>query len=118
MVPDKAARVRNFHRSTLHALQELVQAAGLKHPSEVNAHHIVRRLTDTEVRLLSNLILQVEPGALLGDMTDQHNVFRMYWPMASAHSFQASRPAVSASGPPLHAGGAGGMSAASRATRA
>ena len=103
---DKAERVRNFHRSTLHALQELVQAAGLCHPSEVHAHHIVRRLTDTEVRLLSNLILQVEPGALLGSMTDQHNVFRLYWPMASAHSFQASRPAVSASGPPLHAGGA------------
>jgi glutamate synthase domain-containing protein 2 len=102
-VPDKAERVRNFHRSTLHALQELVQAAGLCHPSEVNAHHIVRRLTDTEVRLLSNLILQVEPGALLGALGDQHNVFRLYWPMASAHSFQASSPAVTASGPPLHA---------------
>ena len=99
VVLDKAERVRSFHRSTLHALQELVQAAGLCHPSEVHAHHIVRRLTDTEVRLLSNLILQVEPGALLGSMTDQHNVFRLYWPMAS-------RPAVSVSGPPLHAGGA------------
>jgi len=99
VVLDKVERVRSFHRSTLHALQELVQAAGLCHPSEVHAHHIVRRLTDTEVRLLSNLILQVEPGALLGSMTDQHNVFRLYWPMAS-------RPAVSVSGPPLHAGGA------------
>ena len=28
VVPTKADRVRNFHRSTLHALQELVQAAG------------------------------------------------------------------------------------------
>ncbi|MES2402019.1 MAG: FMN-binding glutamate synthase family protein, partial [Pseudomonadota bacterium] len=44
VVPDKADRVRSFHRSTLHALQELVQAAGLQHPQEVNAHHIVRRL--------------------------------------------------------------------------
>ncbi|WP_029527291.1 FMN-binding glutamate synthase family protein [Polaromonas glacialis] len=115
VVPDKAARVRNFHRSTLHALQELVQAAGLCHPSEVNAHHIVRRLTDTEVRLLSNLILQVVPGALLGPMQDQHNVFRLYWPMASAHSFQASRPAVSASGPPVHADGALEAAPATRA---
>ena len=39
MVPDKAELVRSFHRSTLHALQELMQAAGLKHPNEVNAHH-------------------------------------------------------------------------------
>ena len=104
VVPDKAGRVHNFHRSTLHALQELVQAAGLQHPGEVNAHHIVRRLTDTEVRLLSNLILQVAPGALLGPLDEQHNVFRLYWPLASAHSFQASRPAVPPSGPPVQTG--------------
>jgi glutamate synthase domain-containing protein 2 len=90
VVPDKADRVRNFHRSTLHALQELVQAAGLEHPREVNAHHIVRRLTDTEVRLLSNLIMQVQPGALLGPLDKLQNVFREYWPMANAHSFKAS----------------------------
>ena len=94
VVPDKADRVRNFHRSTLHALKELVQAAGLRHPQEVNAHHIVRRLTDTEVRLLSNLILQVEPGALLGPLDAQATVFRLYWPLAHAHSF-ASCPATS-----------------------
>ena len=76
VVPDKAERVRNFHRSTLHALKELVQAAGLHHPSEVNAHHIVPRLAATEVRLLSNLILQVAPGALLGPLDAQHAVFR------------------------------------------
>ncbi|MFX7825289.1 glutamate synthase-related protein, partial [Acinetobacter baumannii] len=28
VVPDKAERVYRFHQSTLHALQELVQAAG------------------------------------------------------------------------------------------
>ena len=94
VVPDKADRVRNFHRSTLHALKELVQAAGLRHPQEVSAHHIVRRLTDTEVRLLSNLILQVEPGALLGPLDAQATVFRLYWPLAHAHSF-ASCPATS-----------------------
>ncbi len=90
VVPDKAERVRNFHRSTLHALQELVQAAGLSHPSELSAHHIVRRLTDTEVRLLSNLIMKVQPGALLGSLDAQDNVFRQYWPLASAHSFRAN----------------------------
>ena len=89
VVPDKAERVRSFHRSTLHALKELVQAAGLHHPQEVSAHHIVRRLSDTEVRLLSNLIPQVAPGALLGPLDAQHSVFRTYWPQASARSFQA-----------------------------
>lgn len=88
VVPTKADRVRNFHRSTLHALQELVQAAGLDHPQQITAHHIVRRISDTEVRLLSNLVMQVKPGALLGPLDDQHNVFRTYWPLASAQSFQ------------------------------
>ena len=89
VVPNKASRVHNFHRNTMHALKELVQAAGLTHPTSVTAHHIVRRLTDTEVRLLSNLILQVEPGALLGSLDTQKKVFRLYWPLASAHSFAA-----------------------------
>ena len=89
VVPDKADRVRNFHRSTLHALQELVQAAGLGHPRQITAHHIVRRISDTEVRLLSNLVLQVQPGALLGSLDEQASVFRLYWPLASAQSFQS-----------------------------
>jgi glutamate synthase domain-containing protein 2 len=88
VVPDKAVRVHNFHRTTLLALKELVQAAGLRHPNDITAHHIVRRLTDTEVRQLSNLILRVEPGSLLsGDMSAQHNVFKYYWPIASAEKF-------------------------------
>ncbi|RYF41584.1 MAG: FMN-binding glutamate synthase family protein [Comamonadaceae bacterium] len=91
VVPDKATRVHNFHRSTLHALKELVQAAGLTHPRDITAHHIVRRLTDTEVRLLANLIMRMEPRALLdGRLEDQHNVFKMYWPMARADQFSAA----------------------------
>ena len=89
VVPDKAERVFHFHQSTLHALQELVQAAGLDHPRGITAHHIVRRIDDTEVRLLSNLIMQVKPGALLGPLDGLHKVFSIYWPQADAHSFRA-----------------------------
>lgn len=99
VVPDKASRVAQFHRSTLHALQELVQAAGLQHPKDITAHHIVRRISDTEVRLLSNLITRMQPGALLGPLEAQHNVFRLYWPLSSAHSFAASEPALEPSVP-------------------
>ena len=88
VVPDKATRVASFHKNTLHALQELVQAAGLTHPNDITAHHIVRRLSDTQVSLLSNLILRVEPGSLLQPLDAQHKVFQTYWPLASAQSFQ------------------------------
>jgi hypothetical protein len=73
------------------ALKELVQAAGLQHPKDITAHHIVRRLTDTEVRLLANLLTQVAPGSLLDrDLSAQHTVFRMYWPKARAEQFAAA----------------------------
>ena len=88
VVPNKAQRVFNFHRTTLLALKEMVQAAGLMHPGDITAHHIVRRITDTEVRLLANLIMQVEPGSLLsGSLEHQHNVFKLYWPLARAERF-------------------------------
>ncbi|WP_353233527.1 FMN-binding glutamate synthase family protein [Diaphorobacter ruginosibacter] len=99
VVPDKATRVASFHKSTLHALQEMVQAAGLEHPCDITAHHIVRRISDTEVRQLAHLVLRVEPGALLGDLDKQHNVFKTYWPGASAHTFQFSPPPLGPSAP-------------------
>ena len=54
VVPDKTERVYRFHENTLKALKELVQAAGLTHPNEISAYHIVRRAADHEVRLLAN----------------------------------------------------------------
>jgi glutamate synthase domain-containing protein 2 len=93
-VPSKAERVANFHAQTLHALKEIVQAAGLQHPSEITAHHIVRRVNDNEVRLLANLVPQIAAGSLLKtDVSETHNVFRLYWPSAQAHDFALRRSA-------------------------
>ncbi|RZU01247.1 FMN-binding glutamate synthase family protein [Rivibacter subsaxonicus] len=91
VVPDKAERVFRFHENTLHALAELVQAAGLRHPSEITAAHIVKRVSDHEVRLLSLMLPFVKPGALLaaerGEADWPHNVYRLYWPRANVASF-------------------------------
>ena len=88
LVPaDKAERVRNFHHSTLHALQELVQAAGLDHPSQISSEHIMRRVGDTDVRPLSQLIVHLKAGALLASNAKLEGVWRDYWPRASASSF-------------------------------
>ena len=92
VVPDKAERVWRYHQSTLKALKELLEAAGLHHTDDVSAHHIVRRINDTEVRLLSNLVMRVKQGSLLTDLESQHQVFKLYWPLASAHSFAVSKP--------------------------
>jgi glutamate synthase domain-containing protein 2 len=91
VVSNKAERVWLFHKSTLHALMELVQAAGLQHPNELTARHIMRRVSDTEVRMLSQLLMHVAPGALLQDDLDAlPDVFKTHWPAASADSFSVA----------------------------
>ena len=85
VVPDKTERVHRFHQHTLVALQELVQAAGLTHPGQISASHIVRR-TAQGVTLLVNQIPSVAPGALLAGQMP-HEVFKLYWPLAAADSF-------------------------------
>ncbi|MVW72867.1 MULTISPECIES: FMN-binding glutamate synthase family protein [unclassified Bordetella] len=87
VVPDKAKRVANFHRNTLHALAELLQAAGLTHPGQLRPHHIARRISPSEVRLLSALYPQLEPGELLKGVF-RHNLYQVGWAMASADSFK------------------------------
>ncbi len=89
VVPDKAVRVYNFHQQTLHALQELVQAAGLQHPSDITAHHIVRRGSDHRVSSLAQLMpSQLPEGALLqADLDGLPLIYRQHWPAAGADSF-------------------------------
>ena len=96
VVPDKAERVFNFHQNTLHALQELVQAAGLQHPREITTRHIVRRTPGDRVTLLANCLPTVQPGELLaaerGERPWPQPVYELYWPMARTDSFSPREP--------------------------
>ena len=94
IVPDKMARVFRFHQNTLDALKEMVQAAGLTHPHEISALHIVRRTSEQEVKLLANMLPFLKPGSLLAAMRGEidwpHNVYRLYWPLARSDSFSVA----------------------------
>ena len=94
VVPTKMDRVWRFHQNTLEALKELVQAAGLDHPNKITASHIVRRMADSEVRLLANQLSFVKAGSLQAAIEGRgdwpHNVFRLYWPLSQSTSFQAA----------------------------
>jgi glutamate synthase domain-containing protein 2 len=91
VVEDKAERVYHFHDHTLEALRELVQAAGLTHPNQIRATHIVRREGGDSVRLLANQLLFIRRGELLAAADGltgwPHAVFELYWPLARADSF-------------------------------
>jgi hypothetical protein len=87
VVPNKAERVHQFHAHTLEALQELMQAAGLKKPSDITPQHIMRRVSETQVVRLSELIETLEPNALLKDDLGQLPAMFKDWQRASATRF-------------------------------
>lgn len=99
-VPDKAARVRNFHENTLIALKELVQATGLSHPCELGPEHVIRRVSSTEVRSLATLYKFVQPGELIGGVSE-HAVFQRFWADARPDTFAPSQELVARRGTKL-----------------
>lgn len=91
VVPDKAERVLNFHRNTLKALAEMMAAAGVTHPKDLGPHHLVRRISSTEIKLYSQLLRFVEPGSLLSGGVDGE-FYAAAWKLASAASFDPVSP--------------------------
>jgi glutamate synthase domain-containing protein 2 len=85
-VADKGERVRAFHANTLHALRDLLCAAGLEHPAQLGPEHILRRVAPTEIRSLAALYWFLAPGELLGAIPE-HAVFRDFWAQSRADSF-------------------------------
>lgn len=89
VVPDKAQRVANFHRNSIHALAELLASAGLEHPVALKPHHFARRISSTEIKLFSQLLPYLEPGELLAGGSD-HAFYVNSWRLARPESFSIS----------------------------
>ena len=87
VVGDKSERVRNFHRSTLKALAQILAAAGLSHPSQLRPQHLVRRISPTRVQLFSHSHVFLQPGELLGGSTP-HAFYAESWRLARAEQFE------------------------------
>ena len=87
IVPDKAERVYNFHRSTIESLAELVAAAGLDHPGQFAPAHFSRRVSPNEVKSFAELYPALKPGELIAGTADRR--YQAAWEMASADAFAA-----------------------------
>ena len=88
VVEDKYLRVRNFHRSMLHALAELTSAAGLDHPGDFRPEHFSRRLNAREAMTFAELYPALEPGELIAGAQDKS--WAKMWALARAESFAAA----------------------------
>src|ERR1700719_1253497 len=87
VVPHKIERVYNYHHATLHALAELLAAAGLDHPQQIRPIHFSQRTSTTEVRTFAQLYPPLRPGELIDGTSDPR--FRDAWAMARADSLPA-----------------------------
>lgn len=86
-VEDRAERVFNFQKNTRFALKELLEAAGLNHPSELNRRHIVRRLSASQIKLADQIYPKVTNGALLRGEDVEDARLSTYWKKVDKSSF-------------------------------
>ena len=90
VVPDKAERVYNFHRATLHELAEITAAAGFDHPSEFKPIHISRRISPSVVATFDDMYPSLSEGELVAGSGNPR--WRKPWDLAHAGSFRAVAP--------------------------
>ena len=87
-IEDRAERVFNFQKNTRFALKELLEAAGLSHPNELNRRHIVRRLSASQIKLADQIYPKVENGALIRGESVEDVRLNSYWDRVDQSSFQ------------------------------
>lgn len=67
VVSDKRARVQNYHAETIEHINEIVAAAGLSTPCELNRTHVYRRINQREVCRYDQIFQYTNVGSLLSE---------------------------------------------------
>ncbi len=80
-VEDKARRVANFQRETIHNLMELLAGAGLDNLQQLRPEHINRRVKGTEIKTYKQLYPHISNGCLLEADSIPEN-WREVWQLA------------------------------------
>lgn len=93
VVNDKATRVKNYHEKTLEALAEMIGAAGLVHPKEINPFLIMTRKKSGVATSLFNQIPTLDSGILLNQQINTNSLpepFHSYWTRSAVNQFGLS----------------------------
>ena len=92
VVTDKAERVASFHRETVKSLAELLSAAGMTSPTQLQPHHILRRVGDGRILTLAEQFPAIEPGGLLSGTAP--DAIMAAWNRADPRNFWMPREAA------------------------
>ncbi|HWJ62162.1 MAG TPA: FMN-binding glutamate synthase family protein [Acidimicrobiales bacterium] len=87
LVPsDKFERVHQFHRNTVHALAEMIAAMGLDHTDQLTYDHVIRRVSQYEVRTFGEIHQPFQTGALLDGTAPER--FQFAWDNSATDRFR------------------------------
>jgi glutamate synthase domain-containing protein 2 len=88
VVPDKAERVHQFHRTTVHALAEMIAAMGLDHTDQLTYDHVIRRVSQYEVRTFGEIHQPFSHGELVNGTAPDR--FQIAWNHTTTDVFRHS----------------------------
>ncbi|WP_395341334.1 FMN-binding glutamate synthase family protein [Ningiella sp. W23] len=87
LVPeDKAMRVYQFQKKTVHAAVDIMSSAGVRHPSELNRTHIFRRISQSRVKRYDQIFPLMKTGGF--NTADVPDYYELDVAEADAKSFK------------------------------
>jgi len=87
VVDDKKHRVANYHNETIKSFVELMAAAGIENPDQINRRHVHRRISSVNSRCYDKLYPYIPEGSLLNQESIPRD-WREMMAMATADSFR------------------------------
>jgi glutamate synthase domain-containing protein 2 len=89
VVEDKKTRVANYHKNTVESFVELMGAAGLSSPEQINRSHVYRRVFMNLVKTYEEIYPTIPEGCLL-EGGDAPFDYEGYLKRASAETFEVA----------------------------
>lgn len=89
VVADKAVRVSQFHAQTIRTLKEIVAAAGLDHPGQLEPHNLYHRTSAYDLYPADRVYPFLLPNQLLDDPGSTR--YALSWAAADSNSFRQIR---------------------------
>ncbi len=88
VVEDKKQRVFHFHQVTIESFAELLAAAGLDDPDQINRHHVNRRIVMNRVQRYHEIYPYITEGCLL-ELESVPKEWKYDWVLADPNSFRS-----------------------------
>ena len=89
-IENKAKRVANYHKTSIHSLMEMITSMGMTSPSDITAHHIHRRVNHVTVKTYEQLYHWIDANCLLDENTIPDE-WKLDWAVADAQSWDTCR---------------------------